>query len=71
MNQTALDNEIMRTTANILNRSLKEIRYEHTLSDGRVVKPLQSIGYKRLFGLGTTVVGVPYATTEAFKVLRC
>lgn len=61
--------EIMRTTANILNRSLKEIRYEHTLSDGRVVKPLQGIGYKRLFGLGTTVVGVPYATTEAFKVL--
>ena len=61
--------EIMRTTANILNRSLKEIRFEHTLSDGRVVKPLQGIGYKRLFGLGTTVVGVPYATTEAFKAL--
>ena len=61
--------EIMRTTANILNRSLKEINFEHTLSDGRVVKPLQGIGYKRLFGMGTTVVGVPYATSEAFKAI--
>lgn len=61
--------EIMRTTANILNRSLKEINFEHTLSDGRVVKPLQTIGYKRLFGMGTTVVGVPYATSEAFKAI--
>ena len=61
--------EIMRTTANILNRSLKEINFEHTLSDGRIVKPLQTIGYKRLFGMGTTVVGVPYATSEAFKAI--
>ena len=61
--------EIMRTTANILNRSLQEIRFEHTLSDGRIVKPLQGIGYKRLFGMGTTVVGVPYATSEAFKAI--
>ena len=61
--------EIMRTTANILNRSLKEINFEHTLSDGRIVKPLQGIGYKRLFGMGTTVVGVPYATSEAFKAI--
>ena len=33
--------EIMRTTANILNRAIKEINMTHTLDDGRIVKPLQ------------------------------
>jgi len=61
--------EIMRTTTNILGRALKEIRYEHKLADGRVVNPLKSIGYKRLFGLGTTVVAVPYGTAEAAKAI--
>jgi hypothetical protein len=61
--------EIMRTTTNILGRALKEINYEHKLADGRVVNPLKSIGYKRLFGLGTTVVAVPYGTAEAAKAI--
>jgi hypothetical protein len=61
--------EIMRTTTNILGRALKEIKYEHKLADGRVVNPLKSIGYKRLFGLGTTVVAVPYGTAEAAKAI--
>ena len=61
--------EIMRTTTNILGRALKEINYQHTLDDGRVVNPLRGIGYKRLFGLGTTVVAIPYGTVEAAKAI--
>ena len=61
--------EIMRTSTNILGRALKEINYQHTLDDGRVVNPLRNIAYKRLFGFGTTVVGVPYGTVEAAKAI--
>ena len=61
--------EIMRTTANILQRGLKEVNYTHTLDDGRIVHPLRNIGYKRLFGLGTTVVAIPYGTVEAAKAI--
>jgi hypothetical protein len=61
--------EIMRTSTNILGRALKEINYQHTLDDGRVVNPLRDIGYKRLFGFGTTVVAVPYGTVEAAKAI--
>tara|TARA_B100000287_G_scaffold78129_1_gene70208 strand:+ start:1018 stop:6366 length:5349 start_codon:yes stop_codon:yes gene_type:complete len=61
--------EIMRTTANILQRGLKEINMTHTLDDGRIVRPLREIGYKRLFGLGTTVVAIPYGTVEAAKAI--
>ena len=61
--------EIMRTTANILQRGLKEINLAHTLDDGRIVHPLRGIGYKRLFGLGTTVVAIPYGTVEAAKAI--
>ena len=61
--------EIMRTTTNILGRSLKEINYQHTLDDGRVVNPLRGIGMKRLFGLGATTVAVPYGVVEGAKTL--
>jgi len=61
--------EIMRTSTNILGRALKEINYQHTLDDGRIVNPLRNIGYKRLFGFGTTVVAVPYGTVEAAKAI--
>ena len=61
--------EIMRTTTNILGRALKEIKYEHTLDDGRVVNPLRGIGMKRLFGLGATTVAVPYGVVEGAKAL--
>ena len=59
----------MRTTANILQRGLKEVNLAHTLDDGRIVHPLRNIGYKRLFGLGTTVVAIPYGTVEAAKAI--
>ena len=61
--------EIMRTTTNILGRGLKEINYQHTLDDGRVVNPLRGIGMKRLFGLGATVVAVPYGVTKGAQAL--
>jgi len=61
--------EIMRTTANILQRALKEIKMTHTLDDGRIVHPLRGIGMKRAFGLGTTVVAIPYGTVEAAKAI--
>ena len=61
--------EIMRTTTNILGRALKEINYQHTLDDGRVVNPLRGIGMKRLFGLGATTVAVPYGVVEGAKAL--
>ena len=62
--------EIYRTTGNIISRAIKEIKYEHVLDDGRVVNPLRTIGLKRAFGMGTTVLAVPYGTVEAFKVLH-
>ena len=61
--------EIMRTSGNILNRAFKEINFKHTLADGRVIKPLSAIGYKRLFGFGTTAVAIPYGTVEAAKAI--
>lgn len=60
--------EIMRTGTNIVQRALKEINYTVTV-DGKKVKPLAGIGYKRLFGFGATVAGVPYMTVEAAKAL--
>ena len=42
----------------------------HTLADGRVVTPFRNIGMKRMFGLASTVVGVPYGTVEAFKAIH-
>ena len=62
--------EIYRTTGNIISRAIKEIKYEHVLDDGRIVNPLRTIGLKRAFGMGTTVLAVPYGTVEAFKVLH-
>jgi len=61
--------EIMRTTTNILGRALKEIKYQHTLDDKRIVHPLRGIGMKRLFGLATTVVAVPYGVTKGAQAL--
>tara|TARA_R100001460_G_scaffold91047_2_gene132795 strand:+ start:2491 stop:6405 length:3915 start_codon:yes stop_codon:yes gene_type:complete len=61
--------EILRTGTNIVRRALKEINYKETLEDGTVVKPLQGIGFKRLFGFGTTVAAVPYMTVEAAKTM--
>ena len=62
--------EIYRTGYNIMNQAWKEIFTTHTLADGRVVTPFRSIGMKRMFGLASTVVGVPYGTVEAFKAIH-
>ena len=61
--------EIARTGTNIVRRALREISETITLADGRVVKPMESIGYTRLFGFTTTVAAVPVATTAAFQAL--
>ncbi len=61
--------EIMRTSGNILNRAFREITEKVTLDDGRVIKPLSGIGYKRLLGFGATAVVVPYGTVEAAKAI--
>jgi len=61
--------EIARTGTNIIRRGLKEINEEIILPDGTKVKPFQSIGYTRLFGMGATTVAVPAATAEAFAAI--
>ena len=61
--------EIARTGTNIVRRALREINETITLPDGRVVKPMEAIGYTRLFGFTTTVAAVPMATSAAFQAL--
>jgi len=61
--------EIVRTGTNIIRRGLKEINEEIVLPDGTTVKPFQSIGYTRLFGMGATTLAVPYATQQAFQAI--
>ena len=61
--------EIARTGTNIVRRALREINEEITLANGTVVKPMQTIGYTRLFGFTTTVAAIPMATTAAFQAL--
>ena len=61
--------EIARTGTNIVRRGLQEINEEIILPNGQVVKPFQSIGYTRLFGMGATTLAVPAATAEAFAAL--
>ena len=61
--------EIARTGTNIVRRALREINETVTLADGTVVKPMEAIGYTRLFGFTTTVAAIPMATTAAFQAL--
>jgi len=66
--------EIARTGTNIVRRALREISETIEIVDGtgkiiQKIKPLQEIGYKRLFGFATTVAAVPVATTAAFQAL--
>ena len=60
--------EILRTSTNIVRRALDEINYTVKVN-GKDVKPLASIGYRRLLGMGTTAAAVPYATSEAFRMM--
>ena len=61
--------EIVRTGTNIVRRGLREINETMELPDGTIIKPFESIGYTRLFGFGTTVAAVPYATQKAFQAI--
>ncbi len=61
--------EIARTGTNIVRRGLREINEEIILPDGTKIKPFQSIGYTRLFGMGATTIAVPAATAEAFAAI--
>ncbi len=61
--------EIVRTGTNIVRRGLREINETIELADGTIVKPFEGIGYTRLFGFGTTVAAVPYATQKAFQAI--
>ena len=61
--------EILRTSANIVKRSLDEIFTTVKNDKGELVTPLRGIGMQRLIGMTTTAAVVPYATGEAFKVL--
>jgi hypothetical protein len=51
--------EVIRTTGNIAERSLKEIKDP----------ALREIGFKRLFGMGATLAAVPAATVAGFQAL--
>ena len=48
---------------------MREINETITLPDGTVVKPMEGIGYTRLFGFTTTVAAIPMATSAAFQAL--
>ena len=66
--------EIARTGTNIVRRALREINETIEVTDGagkvlRTIKPMEGIGYTRLFGFGTTVAAVPMATVAAFQAL--
>jgi len=51
--------EVMRTGNNIIEQSIREITSE--------IPEIKALGYRRLFGFGTTVGGIPLALTETFK----
>ena len=66
--------EIARTGTNIVRRALREINETIEITDGagkviKTIKPLESIGYTRLFGFTTTVAAVPAGTAAAFSAL--
>ena len=71
-NFIAFPAEILRTSTNIVQRGLKEITTKvnvGTAANPKYVKPLASIGYQRLFGMGVTTVGVPAAAVKAGQMV--
>jgi len=68
-NFMAFPAEILRTSTNIVKRSLDEIFTTVKNDKGELVAPLRGIGMQRLLGMTTTAAVVPYATGEAFKAL--
>jgi hypothetical protein len=61
--------EIIRTSTNIVRRALDEITMQVKNDKGEFVKPLASIGYKRLIGMISTAGAVPIAVVEGAKAL--
>ena len=51
--------EILRTTTNIAQRAIKEIKDP----------ALRTIGFKRLFGLTTVLAAAPYGVQKGFQAL--
>jgi hypothetical protein len=68
-NFMAFPAEILRTSTNIVKRSLDEIFMQVKNDKGELVTPLRGIGMQRLIGMTTTATVVPYATAEAFKAI--
>lgn len=68
-NFMAFPAEILRTSTNIVKRSLDEIFTQVKNDRGELVAPLRGIGMQRLIGMTTTAAVVPYATGEAFKAI--
>ena len=53
--------EILRTSTNIVKRSLDEINYTELME---AKKPLAAIGMQRLLGMGLTTAAVPYGAVK-------
>lgn len=68
-NFMAFPAEILRTSTNIVKRSLDEIFTQVKNDKGELVTPLRGIGMQRLIGMTTTATVVPYASAEIFKTI--
>ena len=70
-NFMSFPSEILRTSTNIVERALKEIKDPVTGSVNifTSTNPLKGIGFKRLAGMATTTVVVPATVTEGAKAL--
>ena len=60
--------EIMRTSTNIVSRSLDEIFYTTTIN-GKQVNPFRTIGLKRLGGMAFTTTAVPAGIVSGMSAL--
>jgi len=60
--------EIMRTSTNIVSRSLDEIFYTTTIN-GKQVNPFRTIGLKRLGGMAFTTAAVPAGIASGMSAL--
>ena len=60
--------EIMRTSTNIVSRSLDEIFYTTTIN-GKQVNPFRTIGLKRLGGMAFTTAAVPAGIVSGMSAL--
>ena len=70
-NFMSFPSEILRTSTNIVERALKEIRDPVTGSVNyfKSTNPLKGIGLKRIAGMATTTVVVPTAVAEGARAL--